>query len=674
MSTAGFADRFAALLNKVDLVTFDVFDTALIRGLRQPDDLFLQLSLVGHSVGVLSPGVCARANVAQARRDAEREVRRRAWAQESRSEVRLDEIYAELGVRLGLEVEVLDRLMRIETELELAQNDRNPFVGRLHDDALRAGKQTGFLSDMYLDETLIRQLLDRGGYSGFTFVHVSSTAFDTKARGTMYQRILRDYGLAPSRWLHIGDNRNSDVAVARRIGIRTLHYEKCTSRLRSDSVANRRQHRPPTLDAAPESHLFGSIAAGLVSGRAFCNPDASSTGSDADRWIEWGYRHVGPLLAGFGTWLVRELRRSGVSRAFFLARDGYLIKSGVDRILAAGSAKDSRMATEYLFASRRSYNFASITRVDNDSLEFLAGGTSRLTPRQFLARIDIDIDRHPAELRQAGLISADNPVSSAHDRRRLCELLRLLESRIIDQARAEFTALECYFEAQGLADQAELAIVDLGWHGSLQWAIEKLIARIGPKTRTTGFYLGTFAPARRYADKGMRMRGYLCENGLPTTMDRSIKLSVEIIEWIFSAPHGSVRRFVTTSDGVQPLLAELDFEPARWERAGAVQRGALEFLDDYLRKWGGFDLPQVPPRDSVRTLIRALSRPTLAEATALGDMKHVEGFGHVAVERFIARPPGSLRDPRTYPRLLLGYRDAFWRAGYTRRILGSGNS
>ena len=105
------------------------------------------------------------------------------------------------------------------------------------------------------------------------------------------------------------------------------------------------------------------------------------------------------------------------------------------------------------------------------------------------------------------------------------------------------------------------------------------------KASTTGLYLGTFAPARRHAGQGMVMKGYLCENGLPAGMDRSIKRSVEIIEWIFSAPHGSVRRFVATPDGVQPLLAEFEFEQTRWERARAVQRGALEFVDDYLRKW-----------------------------------------------------------------------------------------
>jgi hypothetical protein len=120
---------------------------------------------------------------------------------------------------------------------------------------------------------------------------------------------------------------------------------------------------------------------------------------------------------------------------------------------------------------------------------------------------------------------------------------------------------------------------------------------------------------------------------------------------------------------VEPLLAEFEFEQPRWERALVVQRGALEFVDDYLRKWRGCALPDVPPHDAIRHLDRALARPSLEEAVALGDMKHVEGFGHVAVERYIARPTGSLRNPLSYPRLLQGYRDAFWRAGYARRML-----
>lgn len=671
MSTPSFVERFAGLLDRVELVTFDVFDTALVRGIQRPDDLFLQLTLAGISRGLLSRKLCARVDFAQARRHAEREARRWARDREGRCEVRLGEIYERLAARLDLDGDVRNRLMRLETEIELAQNAGNPYIHMLHDLALRAGKRTGFVSDMYLDEALVRRMLQRGGYSGFAFVHVSSTAFETKAHGTLYARILSEQQIPPTRWLHVGDNYDSDVNRARLTGIHALHYEKCAVRLLNDPGVRRRHvARLAKSGACPETRLFHSIRTALIANRAYRDPDMAS-GTDADFWTEWGYRHVGPLLAGFGAWLVSELRRMRVPRAYFLARDGYLIRSAVERMLPS-SAEGSDASTDYLYASRRSFNFAAISQLDDESLKFLAGGTSRLTPRQYLARIDIDIDSHMAELEQSGLFAPDQPVLSAHERRCLRKLLCLLEPRILDQARSEFATLKRYFEQCGVLNQDELVIVDLGWHGSLQDAIAKLIKRMGSPARTTGFYLGTFAPAKRYVDQGMRVRGYLCENGSPAPMDRSIKLSVEIIEWIFSAPHGGVRRFVDTSEGVVPLLAEFDFEPIRWERASSVQRGALDFLDDYLRKWNGFGLPDVAPREAIGPLIRALSRPSLAEADALGDLKHTESFGHVAMERYIARPRGSLRDLLSYPRLLLGYRDAFWRAGYARRMFGLG--
>lgn len=672
MSGLGFAARFADLLDDVDLVTFDVFDTALVRGLLRPEDLFLQLTLVGIAEGLLSPALCARVDIAKARRDAEREARQVAWKEHSRGEIRLQEIYARLGGRLDLGTGALNRLMRLETELELAQSARNAFVGTLYDMARRAGKQTGFLSDMYLGEDLIRQMLERGGYAEFAFLHVSSTSFDSKARGTLYQRILRDHGLAADRWLHVGDNHDTDFRIPLAAGIRALRYRKCASQLQADPLAARRHMVPAhARGAALESRLFHSSCAGLAASRAFNDPDRMNIGSADGFWTNWGYRHAGPLLAGFGTWLVRELRQRGATRAYFLARDGYLIKHAVDRILSASRMPNRAIATQYLYASRRAFNFASITQIDQASLDFLAGGTSRLTPRQFLARVDIDIDQHSAELQQAGFASADTVVKGARGRRCLRNLFHLLGAQIINQAHAEFATLNRYFSEQGLPDQAEIAVVDLGWHGSLQRALATLMVRMGAKARTAGFYLGTFEPARRHVEQGMAIKGYLCENGLPAGMDRSIKLSVEIIEWIFSAPHGSVCRFVATPDGVQPKLAAFDSEPARWERAQAVQRGALEFLDDYLQTWGGRELPDVPPQDAIRALSRALARPSIEEATALGDMKHVEGFGHVAIERYIACPSGSLLNPLSYPRLLQGYRDSFWRAGYARRMVAT---
>jgi HAD superfamily hydrolase (TIGR01549 family) len=673
MTEVGFADRFAVLLNDVDLVTFDVFDTALVRGVLRPEDLFLQLAHAARTTGLLSPGHCARVDIARARSDAEHKARRQAWKREGRAEVRLDEIYALFGTLLDLDANVLDRLMRLETQLERAQNVRNPFVAGLHDIALRAGKRTGFLSDMYLDQSLIRQMLEDAGYTGFEFLRVSSTAFQTKAGGALYRRVLGDCGVSPERWLHIGDNPDSDLRIPRELGIRTLHYEKVSLRLQADPVAARRHLAwRPAPRAGIESRLFRSICAGLVSNRRYCNPDPADSKSEGGFWTDWGYRHGGPLLAGFGSWLVDRLRRLEASQVYFLARDGFLTKRAVDRILATSSAGNGDISTAYLFASRRSYNFAAITQLDDDSLAFLTTGTSTLSARQFLARIDIDIDRHSAEVQRAGFSSPDELVRNARQMRSLRKLLQSLEARILDQAQAEFATLKRYFIEQGLLDRNLIAVIDLGWHGSLQRAVATLLRRMGSKARTVGLYLGTFAPARRHTALGLTMAGYLCENGLPSRMDRTVKLSVEIIEWMFSAPHGSLRRFVETPKGVEPVLAEFDFEPIRWDRAHSVQHGALEFLDDYLARWRGLSLPDVPPQAAVGALGRALKRPSLEEAIALGDMKHVEGFGHVAIERYVARPSGSLRDPLSYPRLLKGYRDSFWRAGYARRMLSAG--
>ena len=66
----------------------------------------------------MSPGHAAKLNVRHGSP---------AWKSEARGEIRLDEIYARLGDRLDLDSEALDHLMRLETELELAQCARNPF-------------------------------------------------------------------------------------------------------------------------------------------------------------------------------------------------------------------------------------------------------------------------------------------------------------------------------------------------------------------------------------------------------------------------------------------------------------------------------------------------------------------------------------------------------------------
>jgi hypothetical protein len=420
-----------------------------------------------------------------------------------------------------------------------------------------------------------------------------------------------------------------------------------------------------------EAGLFHSIVSGLTAARYFAIPDTRAPRGDSrDFWTDWGYQHAGPLLAGFGSWIVREISRQAFRDVYFLSRDGYLIKQVVDRMLRAGFGAGQSVRTHYLYASRRAFNLAAIEKLDDDSQDFLVSGTSRMTPRQFLARIDIDIDRHLDAVAAVGFPSPDGVVEGALGYGRLRALLRELEGIVLERAHAELGALDRYFREEGLLDGGQAAIVDLGWHGTLQNAMAGLIRRMGATTRLTGYYMGTFPAAKRYAERGQEMHGYLCEEGKPVEMHAAIRTSVELFEWIFSAPHGSVCNFRCDKDGIEPVFAEFAFESERWEAASTMQAGALRFVDDYIGLWQGLSLPDVPPAEALRSFHAALAHPTPEEARRLGHLQHAEGFGSVAVPRYIAKPPGSIWNPLSYPRLVRGYRATFWRPGYKRNLLG----
>lgn len=670
MGPRSLQQRFAALLPEVDLVTFDVFDTALVRGVARPEDVFRQLALEARARGLLPHGSLDVADFVKARRQAEEAARRHAWEAHGWFEIRLDEIHARLAADLALDASRMHQLMALERLVEQAHGMRNPFVGSLFEQARQAGKTTGFLSDMYLDEALVEGLLAQAGYAGYDFLLVSSAGRETKASGALFHRVIDTRRIAPRKWLHLGDNPDSDVARPRALGIRSLHYEKCATRFDAHPVTGRRASPPPAAPETIEAGLFRSIVNGLIAARHFSSPDATPPGTVApqDFWEEWGYRHAGPLLAGFGSWLVHELDQRACRDAYFLSRDGYLIKAVVDRMLAAGAKAAAR--THYLYASRRAFNLAAIEQLDEEATDFLVSGTSRMSPRQFLARIDIDIGNHLEAVSRIGFSSADEIVDGAAGYGRLRALLRELGDVVLERAASEREALRQYFGEEGLLDGGRVAIVDLGWHGTLQDAMDRLIRRMGAATALEGYYLGTFPPARRFAERGQAMHGYLCEEGNPAPLHAAVRTSVELFEWVFSAPHGSVCHFRAGEAGIEPVFADFAFESERWHAASAMQAGAMRFVDDYLRVWQRQSLPLVPPAEAVKNLHAVLAHPTREEAMRLGSLQHAEGFGRVAVPRYIGRPRGSVWNPLSYPELVSGYRDTFWRAGYLRNLFG----
>lgn len=202
------ADEILSVLQQYDVISFDIFDTLLFRQVPRPTDVF---SLVEKSMS--TPGF------ARARIQAEYAARQKMQHLFSTTEVQLQGIYTELMPLYGTRCDEIQR-KEIQTEFDCCY--ANPvmaeFVRKLHD----MGKTIITVSDMYLPQEVIVQLLGNCGFTQLERVYVSCEYQVGKADGRLFRIVREQY---PKKLIiHIGDNFRSDVLGVKKEKITGLHY------------------------------------------------------------------------------------------------------------------------------------------------------------------------------------------------------------------------------------------------------------------------------------------------------------------------------------------------------------------------------------------------------------------------------------------------------------------
>lgn len=220
LSDRSLARAFRAIEDpRVEVVSFDVFDTLLVRPVLEPIDLFHLVARrieaeVGH-------------DFVRLRRRGESEARHRMrLADPAREEPTLAAIYAATAELGHLSTEWAERLMRLEIETERSLLTARRPVRDLFARARELGKPIVAISDTYMSPDFVGEVLDANGYDGLAATWVSSHEGRTKASGNLFTRMLTDLGLAADRILHIGDNLQSDVRRPEAFGLRAVHVPR----------------------------------------------------------------------------------------------------------------------------------------------------------------------------------------------------------------------------------------------------------------------------------------------------------------------------------------------------------------------------------------------------------------------------------------------------------------
>lgn len=302
---------FVKDLLKYDVISFDIFDTLILRPFAKPTDLFM---IVGNKLNIM--------NFTRIRIDAEKIARDEAYILNGNYEVSIYDIYQKVSQRTGLDVK---KGVEAEFEAEIEFCFANPYMMRVFKLLKGQEKKIIITSDMYMPHDMMEKLLLSCGYTGYLKLYVSCDYSCSKRSGGLYKNIRYELG-DDKKIVHIGDNYASDIESANRNGIDTRYYKNC------HEIGN--QYRTDGM-----SELIGSIYAGII------NTHLHNGIKQYNPYYEYGFIYGGLYVMGYCNWIYRKAKQEGIDKILFLSRDGDIYQKIFNMLF-------DDMSNEYVFWSR----------------------------------------------------------------------------------------------------------------------------------------------------------------------------------------------------------------------------------------------------------------------------------------------------------------------------------
>ena len=308
-------------IKKHDIISFDIFDTLLIRPYVKPTDLFLHIEKLYKIKGFHKNRILAEKSARGKYIDNE--------------EITLNQIYEEIDDKYKrfkeIEIELEERILTIHKENK-----------ELYDYALSLGKKIIIVSDMYLPKNAIEKILIKNNYTNYYKLYLSSELNLTKASGNLYKYIIEDLKVAPSSIMHIGDNFHSDFNNPKLYKIDSVYIEKIIDTFLENNI------RAKKLLSENKNNIGISIMLG-ISAFSRINNFNKNENKDKNYWRNFGFVYGGPAVFSYMNWLKKQIIKDNINEVLFVARDGYSLKKVFDLI------KPESVKTHYIYAPRIIY-------------------------------------------------------------------------------------------------------------------------------------------------------------------------------------------------------------------------------------------------------------------------------------------------------------------------------
>lgn len=632
----------------INFVTFDIFDTLLHRKIWAPADIFecvrikayeSELSLLAHNT---------LKNFVFDRIEAERRSREhRVEVYGGEGEITLDEIYNQYLLVTGCRDELAEFLKKIELEIEHKMLTPSPKGLELYNYYKKAGISVAFISDMYLPSSWLSKTLEDKGFDGSKKlpIFVSCEHRVSKHTGNLFSLVRDSLKIENNnQWLHVGDNLHADIAAAKKHGIQTLHADW-------SKIDNR--YLP--VSGTGTSHIVSKII-------SFLDTPQAKQYIPTDNLESIGYKIFGPLLFGFNAWLSKNCKDENLQDMYFVARDGWFLRALFEKCkLLCGL---SEVRTHYFHMSRKVGYQSGIREWDTELNWHLIGSRVPSKLHKLFKNANINIENKRKHLSAFGLNDIDC-LHDQHDQGAIKQSLDTLFSESLTETRANRKKYSSYFDILP-NDDKPVGLVDIGWAGNIQKTFLHAMSDCTSRDRVHGLYLGTLNSSQRILNKGMRMKGWICNGGVPNHWEHHLTSGgIELLEFLLTADHGSTLGLQTDENGiVTPLMEELsDAEAPYREKALKVQTGVLKFFNDYEFLLSIYNPATLITAEWTKPFERLVTDPNNLELSELASLTHSDapGCNH---ERLPLASRQGFRTRISRRRLKRARQQCFWKSAF----------
>lgn len=294
-------------------------------------------------------------------------------------------------------------------------------------------------------------------------------------------------------------------------------------------------------------------------------------------YYRFGYETFGIILYGFCKWLIADLKKQKICHILFFSRDGYIIKKAFEKM-----QESKEFNSDYIYVSRRSLRVPLLQKYESPCLKAICP-TKYISIEDLLVSLGLApqcyrelVDKYGFTFRT---VVKDVEIEKSVP---LKGLLNEIWEDVVHNSEVEYDNLKQYLSQYNLPEK--VAVVDIGWRGSMQYFLGELLRDMGKETSLRGYYI-TLSSSMI---KGLDIHGYLHDVDGNSEGCDLLRGYVGLIETLFLKQEGSVEKYRKAENGnMEPVLFECEYidkdgnSSKEIDAVQEIQKGALQFIDDY---------------------------------------------------------------------------------------------